>query len=249
VEEASKGIALVLIVLAFRHEFDDVLDGIVYGSMVGFGFAMTENVFYYLSAFESGGTSDWVAVVFLRTVIFGFNHALFTSITGAGLGFARLAATNSVRLGAPLLALALATTMHGIHNLFAQLNDVLCGALLISFASDWMGVLAIVLLAAAVWRKERAWIVAELADEVRAGTITPAQYTLAQSSVKRWLARWSALTTAGWSAFAETGRFQARVTELAFKKAQLRALPDEQELHAQIALLRLQVAALGARAR
>ncbi len=244
VEEVCKGIVLVVLVLLFRGEFDDVLDGIVYGAMVGFGFAMTENVFYFLSAFHTGGISDWASVVFMRTVIFGLNHALFTSITGAGLGFARLARGVTVRLGAPVVALALAATMHGIHNLFANLNDLLCGTVLISLISDWIGVFGIIMLAVASWQKERAWIVGELADEVRIGTITQAQYMLAQSPGRRWRARLSALSRAGWSAFDASGHFQSSLTELAFKKAQLHASPDEQGLRAQIHQLRQEVAAL-----
>jgi RsiW-degrading membrane proteinase PrsW (M82 family) len=89
IEELVKGLAVLLIFLAFRAEFDDVLDGIVYGAMVGFGFAMTENVLYFLSAYSTGGLADWGAVVFLRSVVFGLNHALYTSIAGAGLGLAR----------------------------------------------------------------------------------------------------------------------------------------------------------------
>lgn len=249
VEETAKGIALLFIVLAFRREFDDVLDGIVYGAMVGFGFAMTENIFYFFSAFESGGASDWATVVFLRTVVFGLNHALFTSVTGAGLGFARLASSTVVRLGAPPAALLLATTMHSLHNLFASLNNVLCGAVLVSFVSDWIGALAILLVVLAVWRKERGWIVTELADEARDGTITQAQYLLAQSPHRRWLARWSALVNFGWAAFRESGRLQAAVTELAFRKAQLRASPEDHELLGQVIQIRQQVANLSAIAR
>ena len=47
VEEAAKGIAVLLLYFILRHEFDNVLDGIVYGSLVGIGFAMTENILYF----------------------------------------------------------------------------------------------------------------------------------------------------------------------------------------------------------
>ena len=39
VEESAKGVALIALALLFRREFHNALDGIVYGAMIGFGFA------------------------------------------------------------------------------------------------------------------------------------------------------------------------------------------------------------------
>ena len=47
VEEIVKAAVLYAIYRWRRHEFDGVLDGIVYAGMVGLGFAFTENVLYY----------------------------------------------------------------------------------------------------------------------------------------------------------------------------------------------------------
>jgi RsiW-degrading membrane proteinase PrsW (M82 family) len=55
VEEIVKGLALLGIFLLFRREFDNVLDGIIYGATVGFGFAMTENIFYFLNSLRTSG--------------------------------------------------------------------------------------------------------------------------------------------------------------------------------------------------
>ena len=40
VEECVKAIILVVLFLAYKREFDNVLDGVVYGAMVGLGFAL-----------------------------------------------------------------------------------------------------------------------------------------------------------------------------------------------------------------
>src|SRR5262245_56206050 len=54
VEEAVKAVILVVLFLAYQREFDNVLDGIVYGAMVGLGFAFVENVLYFMfTAFEA----------------------------------------------------------------------------------------------------------------------------------------------------------------------------------------------------
>ncbi len=46
VEESLKGLAVLLVFLIFRTEFDSILDGIVYASIVALGFAATENAYY-----------------------------------------------------------------------------------------------------------------------------------------------------------------------------------------------------------
>ena len=48
VEEFAKGLFVVAIVVLRRDQLHGVLDGIVYGALVGIGFAFTEDIFYYL---------------------------------------------------------------------------------------------------------------------------------------------------------------------------------------------------------
>ena len=52
--------------------------------MVGLGFAMMENITYYMRAFEEGGTEQLGAVFILRGLIMPLSHPLFTSMTGLG---------------------------------------------------------------------------------------------------------------------------------------------------------------------
>src|SRR5262245_6392700 len=44
IEEFFKGVGILILVRRFRDEFDNVLDGLVYGALIGLGFAMTENI-------------------------------------------------------------------------------------------------------------------------------------------------------------------------------------------------------------
>src|SRR5699024_11787194 len=46
VEESTKTVLLVIIVLAARRYFEGPLDGLVYGALIGAGFAFTENILY-----------------------------------------------------------------------------------------------------------------------------------------------------------------------------------------------------------
>ena len=45
-EELAKGLAVVLLFLVMRNDFDDVVDGIVYGAAVGLGFNFLESIAY-----------------------------------------------------------------------------------------------------------------------------------------------------------------------------------------------------------
>ncbi|MDN5898909.1 MAG: PrsW family intramembrane metalloprotease, partial [Brachybacterium sp.] len=47
VEETSKGLGLLLLMLLARRYFNGPLDGLIYGSLIGGGFAFTENIIYY----------------------------------------------------------------------------------------------------------------------------------------------------------------------------------------------------------
>ena len=51
VEEILKGCGVVLIYLIARDEVDDVMDGFVYGAICGLGFAVVEDVFYFMAVF------------------------------------------------------------------------------------------------------------------------------------------------------------------------------------------------------
>src|ERR1043165_6551942 len=65
VEECTKATILFIFFFFKKDEFDGVIDGIVYGSLVALGFAMTENVLYYAKAALGGGGALSVTL-FLR---------------------------------------------------------------------------------------------------------------------------------------------------------------------------------------
>ncbi len=86
-EEALKGAVLVGLLLRRPQEIDGVHDGVVYGSMVGLGFALIENLFYYSQATHYGFSG--VATTFvLRGVVSPLCQVLFSSLVGAGVVFA-----------------------------------------------------------------------------------------------------------------------------------------------------------------
>jgi RsiW-degrading membrane proteinase PrsW (M82 family) len=236
VEEIAKGLAVLILFLFLRREFDDVLDGIVYGATIGFGFAMTENAFYFMHSLSNEGTQGLTLVVFLRSFIFGLNHALFSSVFGAALGYARMAKTGcSGWLVAPLGLLG-AMILHAVHNLFATLANVTCFSLLFSLFSDWGGVLVIFVVMALAWQQEKRWIATHLQAEVASGLLTQEQLDTISSYRRRLAAQWQAWGRGGRRAARQVGLLAQLATELAFKVEQGDE-PMAERLRVQIAAL------------
>jgi RsiW-degrading membrane proteinase PrsW (M82 family) len=87
VAETLNGLVLVALLASRRTEIDGVEDGVVYGSMVGLGFALVANVYAYAVAWNSGAGA--LAEEFQRRGIFGpVFQALFTSLIGLGVAYA-----------------------------------------------------------------------------------------------------------------------------------------------------------------
>ena len=244
VEETAKGIALLALLLIFRREFDDVLDGIIYGAMIGFGFAFSEDLFaYFLPILSQEGLDAGLTNIFMRAGLFGFNHALWTGVLGAALGYARLSRDWAGRLLLPLAGGVLAVTLHGIHNAGATLAEQTFGlALGLSLVVDWGGMLALLIVAYLVLRKERRWIERGLVEEVRRGALSPQEFDLLRSAGKRLRTRWQARRRGGRAAYRAVGHYYQCATELAFKKQHLRSLGDEGGNLAEVQRLRQQLA-------
>jgi RsiW-degrading membrane proteinase PrsW (M82 family) len=217
IEELTKGLAVFLLFLIFYKEFDDVLDGIIYGATVGFGFAMTENVFYFMGSFQQGGLESLSGLILMRGLVFGLNHALFTATFGATLGYARISQRAFRRWLAPPLGLLGAMLLHGIHNLFTSLADTMCFSLLISIAADWGGVLVILAVMLLSARKEKQWIAAYLRPEVDSGLITQQDYDMISSYRRRQAALWRARLGLNRGEARRVDRLTQLATDLAFK--------------------------------
>jgi protease PrsW len=237
VEEAAKGLAVLLIFLLFYQEFDDVLDGIIYGATVGFGFAMTENALYFFRGYGAGGMEQLTALVLVRGVVFGLNHALYTSAFGAALGYARTAHHWWLKWIMPFCGFCAAITLHAIHNLFASLTDVTCYSLVLSIVSDWGGVAVMFVVIILAWQKEKAWIASHLLVEVDTGLISRQEYEMIGSYRRRLGAQWRALIHDGTAEVRRLRNLAQWATELAFKLEQ-KDQPAATALRAKIEQLR-----------
>jgi RsiW-degrading membrane proteinase PrsW (M82 family) len=259
VEEAVKAIILVVLFVAYRREFDNVLDGIVYGAMVGLGFAMVENVLYLQSfAYGEGGgpnIGSMIALWLLRAGLFGLNHSMFTAFTGAALGLARSLKASWQKGFVPVLGLLAAILFHAAHNGLTSVvgiagegeqGDLVLGACLAVLASDFGGILLVLVLAIISSVREGRVIRDTLREEVALGRLTPDEYDTLMSGRKRWSARWTVLFSLGFRRWRQIGKFFDLATELAFRKHRMAdGDPIHQNMSARdIARLRQDIDAL-----
>jgi RsiW-degrading membrane proteinase PrsW (M82 family) len=216
-EESFKAMAIFLVFLIFRKEFDSVMDGIVYGGIVALGFAATENALYL---YERGYAVDgWQGFwfLFLLRVIFGaWNHPFYTAFTGISLAITRLNKNVGVRLIAPGIGLGLAMFTHFVHNTLATFVEGL-GGLTLVFMVDWLGWLFMIGVILWAIGREKQWLQTQLKEEVGNGVLSDAQYKVAVSALRRSYALFNALLD---GKFGDTRRFYMQCTELAYKKYQ-----------------------------
>ncbi|MBB5870836.1 RsiW-degrading membrane proteinase PrsW (M82 family) [Allocatelliglobosispora scoriae] len=92
IEEILKLLGVVVIVMIARAQINSVLDGMVYGALVGLGFQVVEDVIYAINAVALSGQGDVVgpviATFFLRGFLAGlWSHTLFSALAGAGVAY------------------------------------------------------------------------------------------------------------------------------------------------------------------
>lgn len=131
-EELSKWVVFMAAVYQWR-EFDEPLDGLIYGVTVALGFATLENVFYL---HRLGLDVAWQRAVFAVPA-----HALFGGAMGYYAGRAKFDRRTPKRRPwrSWVLCLALPTFFHGTYN-FALMHGL-----------DWKIWVAITALSVALW--------------------------------------------------------------------------------------------------
>ena len=235
VEETVKGLAVFAVFVYFRHEFDSVLDGVIYGSMVGFGFAAAENVNYIASGFSQAGFEGLLFTAFIRIIAIGFLHATLTSFTGIGFAVARLN-KGCLRWAAVPVGYGLAMGAHALHNFMSSIGGFAC---LLGSVIDWIGFLGLFIFILYLGYHEGQVIRQQLREEVTLGTLNESQYRSACSLGGQLLARFGA----------GNAKLNNLCGELAYKKYQLARLgpAEEREAQGMIDKLRGEIVALGGR--
>jgi len=247
-EELVKGCGVVLVYLIASGELDDVMDGFVYGAMVGLGFAVVEDVLYFVLL---GG--DLVSVLggfFVRVIASGlYGHVLYSGLVGIGIawfvtrrGDASLA--RRVAVAAALSALAVAA--HFLWNspwlnLFPSgetlgLGDL--GQVVLAAAVKGVPFLAVlVVLLALARRREAHWLGVAVATEVGGPGIEAAELGALQDPRHRRRARRAMRRVSGRRAAAQLKRLQRAQINLAMVRTRVDA-DDHPDLARQRELCR-----------
>ncbi|MEM9017355.1 MAG: PrsW family glutamic-type intramembrane protease, partial [Verrucomicrobiota bacterium] len=144
---------------------NSVLDGLIYGSMIGFGFSAIENVLYFWGQPDA---ASLFFLFFLRAFVFGMLHALFTGLFGVGLALGKFTRKPIMKLIWPVIGMGLAIGTHALHNYFATIggDHIIYAVVGVSIGMIWFLVTVIICL-----RHENRWIHIHLADEVESGVL------------------------------------------------------------------------------
>jgi len=210
VAESLKGLVLLALLPSRRTEIDGPSDGVVYGSMVGLGFALVANVYAYAVAWGAGVSA--LAEQFARRGIFGpLWQALFTSMIGMGVAYAaarRGAAGYWAIVAGWLLAVALDALW--IHSLAAT------GATLAVTYAILVAVLLVVTgVVIADWHRVVGMIRNFLPHYAGTGTVTDTDVIMLTSLRLRRLGRQWARLNLGVDGRRAMANYQLAATELA----------------------------------
>ncbi|WP_404475630.1 PrsW family intramembrane metalloprotease [Microbacterium aerolatum] len=170
IEEIAKGLGVYVIFLIGRRAFDGPVDGIVYGALIGGGFAFTENIQYFAISVIEGGGTQLTATFVMRGLLSPFAHAMFTALTGFAMGLAaRRHASKRAVLGTGCVGLAAAMLLHGFWNgsaIFADFFALYITLQVPLFIGFILGIVAL--------RREEARVTRErLGEYSAAGWFTP----------------------------------------------------------------------------
>ena len=228
-EEIFKGLGLIILFRRYRDEIDSVLDGLIYGTMVGFGFSAVENIFYFSSQPDAGSL---IFLFFLRAFIFGMLHALFTGLFGVGLALGKFSASPLMKFLWPATGLGLAMFTHALHNYFATLGGhyLLYAVLGVMIGMIWFIAMIVVCL-----RHENHWIRIHLSDEVASGVLCAEQALDAATFRTR-----SSLSgfSKGFGLVLKRKRLLHEATELAYQKQKRQRLGSDPAREMRITELR-----------
>ncbi|HEY2443548.1 MAG TPA: PrsW family intramembrane metalloprotease [Streptosporangiaceae bacterium] len=245
VEETLKGLFLFGMLWWRREELDGPIDGIIYATMVGLGFAMMENVGYYIEALvrpSAGGAHLLEFTFVLRGVLSPFAHPIFTSMTGLGAAYA--ASHRRAWWALPLGWLG-AMVLHGTWNGLTKFGFA---GVAVAYGILFCVFIGLIVLLVADRRRIVRLIWRVLPGYAPTGLVTDWDMPMLSSLAARRQARVWARTTGGRPAAAAMADYQLAATELALlhQRAERQVIDPRSFASRQQALLGLMQVARGA---
>ena len=246
VEEAAKGLLVLLVWRLRGREFDGITDGMVYAGIVAAGFAFTENIQYLGLAYLEGGEQVLTAVFIARCLVTPFAHPIFTVMFGIGVGIAATSRRTGTRVGALLVGFVVAVLLHAVWNLAAVSGGQgLVAVFLLVEVPIFLAFLGLVLWAR---RREGRLISRYLRPYADAGWLSPAELHMLSGMGARRGARLWARQAGGRAALRSMRAFQDAASELALLRQRMQhgaadahALETERRLLDTIVTRRLEL--------
>ena len=194
-EEVVKDVGLLLLFFVLRDEFDNVTDGIVYGALIGAGFAMIENFMYF-----ANNAKDFLLFLFVMRIVLGWLcHSTYTVCFGAALGYIRHTNVRWKHIVIPLIGFLAGVGLHSLFDFVALYANALVLASpdnsqvalisLIAIIGDYvppfLAQIVILYILIKSLAHEAAIIREFLAPEVSNGVVQVNEYVLLQNSFQR----------------------------------------------------------------
>jgi len=227
-EETIKGLGLLLLFLILRDEFDNVTDGIVYGALIGAGFAMVENFRYFAIDFKSFP----VFLIVYRIVLGWLGHSTFTVCFGAALGYVRHTKVRWRQIVIPLVGYVLAVGLHSFFDFVdfqasaalnaspgnSQVTFLSLLALIGDYIPPFLAQMFLFYILIKALAHEAAVIREFLAVEVSNGVVKVDEYALLQNSFSRTKAERKVWRTRGYRQWLRIKALYQTEIGLAFRK-------------------------------
>ncbi|MFM8595362.1 MAG: PrsW family glutamic-type intramembrane protease, partial [Chloroflexota bacterium] len=219
-------VALIVLTYGFRHELDNTLDGLIYGGLIGIGFAFSENLLYFEESFKRYGMGGLGTLFVMRVLIGGWGHCVYTGMVGAAIGWSRTQYRRGfVRFVVPALVLLLAIALHTAWNWAALINAQSANSIEHAFVLQAIvavivilpGLLLLFLVAKESQRRQLQIVREQLKEEVSTGHLTAAEYAVLSSDDLRGRALRHAKAVDSQLA-TDLKRFLNTAVELAFLK-------------------------------
>jgi RsiW-degrading membrane proteinase PrsW (M82 family) len=203
IEEPVKLLGVVMIALVATRQINSMVDGLVYGAVVGLGFQVVEDIVYAAGAVDAYPGHNQLTPVFMTLLGRGFisglwSHTVFTALSGVGVAYVVLRGDRSLprRLAVAMLCFGGAWLCHFTWN-----SPMLTGGvsqlaeLLIKGVPPLVLVLALTRMAG---RREAEFYVQLLERVGDHRMATPLELVALRSRAGRIQARAAACRHAGW---------------------------------------------------
>ncbi|MGB2962585.1 MAG: PrsW family intramembrane metalloprotease [Anaerolineales bacterium] len=241
VEETLKGLAVLVVFLIFRFEFDSLLDGVVYGAVTALGFAATENIWYiHQLGFLENNWQGLLDLTLIRVLMVGWQHPFYTAFIGLGFAVSRRSTQAAWKLIAPIFGWLLAVSFHFFHNLLASLLNNQPG-LTLAAIWDWIGYIGLFVLIILLIRREQHWMKEYLTPEFDQELLSSVQYQIACSAWRQSIVFFQARMAGNYHPIR---RFYQVCGDLMHKKRQLSRHGDESGTASEISRLRAELTQL-----